>query len=481
MSKEGAISQKQLAKLEKKAKELGYQNLAFFVDDIDVLLRPANLLKQKEMKYFELENLITLLANKDISLGMAPRMISMVTKYSERNEELEAENTELKQSNITMKSKYQTYEAQVQEYQKQLKELSVGAQTDARIREENIKLTEENKYVKMTNESLTDDLKKTKDKLDKKFDEANNLEVENSQLELRIKDMQRELKELEIEYDEMKKRGVGGDETKRKVEVVIDELDELYGDIDDPFKREFVAFLGAELSEIMDNRKITKQKILNQIAIHANEIEKTFQPRMAATPTRAIPTTGLREAIETKPIIAKTPEDKVPEPVIRKVEKEDVKPAEIPDVPEIKDDEGDSYVKPSEFLKGKTAIKDKPVEAETAEAEEKSADEKPKEEEAEIPKPVSYPKKRRGKKAEPVDRTPSPELIKVFDIFIKYLDAINDNNSFNDLCDKIIEQLYEHVGSPGMTQVYKIKSGGVRRKQMLIDLLKKWKKMLPDM
>ncbi|NHJ39463.1 MAG: hypothetical protein FK731_05465, partial [Asgard group archaeon] len=164
MSKEGAdnINPKQLNKLESKAKELGYSNLAFFIDDIDMLLRPANLLRQKEMKYFELENLISLLISKNISLGMAPRMISMVTKYSERNEELEAENTELKQSNITMRSKYQTADAQVKEYQKQLSELSVGAQTDARIREENIKLTEENKYLKMTNESLTGDLKKSK-------------------------------------------------------------------------------------------------------------------------------------------------------------------------------------------------------------------------------------------------------------------------------------------------------------------------------
>ena len=35
--------------------------------------------------------------------------------------------------------------------------------------------------------------------------------------------------------------------------------------------------------------------------------------------------------------------------------------------------------------------------------------------------------------------------------------------------------------SPGMTQVYKIKSGGLKRKQMLIDTLKKWKVKLPDL
>ena len=89
-------------------------------------------------------------------------------------------------------------------------------------------------------------------------------------------------------------------------------------------------------------------------------------------------------------------------------------------------------------------------------------------------------KKKRGK-AEPVDRTPSSDLVKVFDVFIKYLEAITDNSSFNDLCDKLIEELYEHVGSPGMTKVYKIKSGGVKRKQMLIDLIKKWQVQLPEM
>ncbi|MCK5158762.1 MAG: hypothetical protein KAR08_06375, partial [Candidatus Heimdallarchaeota archaeon] len=93
------LSQKQLEKLFSKAKEMGYSNLAFFIDDLDMLLRSANLLKQKDMKYFELENLITLLINKDISLGMAPRMLSMVSKYSERNEELETENASMKQSN----------------------------------------------------------------------------------------------------------------------------------------------------------------------------------------------------------------------------------------------------------------------------------------------------------------------------------------------------------------------------------------------
>jgi myosin heavy subunit len=481
MSKEGEISQKQLTKLQNKAKELGYSNLAFFIDDIDVLLRPTNLLKQKEMKYFELENLITLLTSKNISLGRAPRMISMVTKFEERNDELEKENTELKQSNITMRSKYQTAEAQVKELQKQLSELSIGTQTDARIREENIKLTEENKYLKMTNDSLNDELKKAKSKLDQKLDEANTLEVENSQLELRIKDMQRELKELEIETEELKKRGVGGDETKRKVEKAIDEIDELYGETDDPFKREFIAFLGAELSEIVDDRKITKQKILNQIAIHAHEIEKSFRPQITAskpiptisTPKPSAPTQGLKEAIATKPTIAEKPEEKIPEPVIRKVETEE-KPAE-----EVEQPEGDRYVKPSEFLKGKSVH----TEAEASDQIAAEAGEEKPIAEVEAPKPakVSYPKKKRKGKAAEVDRTPSPELIKVFDIFIKYLDSINDNKTFNDLCDKIIEQLYEHIGSPGMTNVYKIKSGGVKRKGMLVDLLKQWKVKLPDM
>ncbi|NHK31283.1 MAG: hypothetical protein FK730_08020 [Asgard group archaeon] len=489
MSKEGAsnINQKQLRKLESKAKELGYSNLAFFIEDIDVLLRPANLLKQKEMKYFELENLISLLISKNISLGMAPRMISMVTKYSERNEELESENAELKQSNITMRSKYQTGEAQVKEYQKQLSELSVGAQTDARIREENIKLTEENKYLKMTNESLTEDLKKTKGKLDQKLDDANNLEVENSQLELRMKDMQRELKELEIEVDEFKRRGVGGGETKRKVESLIDELDELYGTIDDPFKKEFVAFLGVELGEIMDDRNITKQKILNQIAIHANEIEKAFEPRIAAAqPVSTRPSRRRKETIIEEPVKIEEPEVAIPEPVKKQIAKE-AEPITTSDKPtdELAAEPGDRYVKPSEFLKGKSihsGTETKSAEVETSsEADEPKDEEKPKEVEAPAPKPVSYPKKHRSKKAAPVDRTPSPELVQVFDVFIKYLEAITDNSSFNDLCDKLIEELYEHVGSPGMTQVYKIKSGGVRRKKMLVDLLKQWQVKLPEL
>jgi cell division septation protein DedD len=492
MSKEGAsnINQKQLRKLESKAKELGYSNLAFFIEDIDVLLRPANLLKQKEMKYFELENLISLLISKNISLGMAPRMISMVTKYSERNEELEAENTELKQSNITMRSKYQTAEAQVKEYQKQLSELSVGAQTDARIREENIKLTEENKYLKMTNESLTDDLKKTKGKLDQKLEDANNLEVENSQLELRMKDMQRELKELEIEVDEFKRKGVGGGETKRKVESLIDELDELYGTIDDPFKKEFVAFLGVELGEIMDDRNITKQKILNQIAIHANEIEKAFEPRIvAAQPVTKAPSRRRRKEaiIEEEPVKIEEPKVTIPEPVKKEVVKE-IEPivSEEKATDELAAEPGDQYVKPSEFLKGKSihsGAETKTAEVETSSDTDAPKDEeKPKEVEVSAPKPVSYPKKKkRSKKAAPVDRTPSPELVQVFDVFIKYLEAITDNSSFNDLCDKLIEELYEHVGSPGMTQVYKIKSGGVKRKKMLVDLLKQWQVKLPDM
>ncbi len=489
MSKEGAdnINPKQLNKLESKAKELGYSNLAFFIDDIDMLLRPANLLRQKEMKYFELENLISLLISKNISLGMAPRMISMVTKYSERNEELEAENTELKQSNITMRSKYQTADAQVKEYQKQLSELSVGAQTDARIREENIKLTEENKYLKMTNESLTEDLKKSKEKLDQKLDEANNLEVENSQLELRMKDMQRELKELEIEVDEFRKKGVGGGETKRKIEDLIDELDELYGTIDDPFKKEFVAFLGVELSEIMDDRNITKQKILNQIAIHAHEIEKVFEPRLAATqlttttPIISTPTRIEKEIIPDRP----KPEEIIPEPVKKEVVKEEVEVEKPKD--EIALEPGDRYVKPSEFLKGKSihakseeseVVKEQPMKDDVIADQ---AEEVRKEEEKPVAKPVSYPKKLKSKKGQPVDRTPSPELVQVFDVFIKYLEAITDNSSFNDLCDKLIEELYEHIGSPGMTNVYKIKSGGVKRKKMLIDLLKQWQVKLPDL
>ncbi len=498
---EGAagLNQKQLEKLAKKAKEMGYSNLAFFIDDLDMLLRSAVLLKQKDMKYFELENLITLLINKNISLGMAPRMISMVSKYSERNEELETENTSLKQSNITMQSKYQTAEAQVQELQKQISNLSVGARSDAKIKEENIKLSEENKYLKMTNKNLSDDLKKTTEKYEKKLDEANNLEIENSQLELRMKELQREFKEVELELDEERKKVKGRDETRKKIEDLIEELDELYPTTDDPFKKEFIAFLGVELSEIADNRNITKQKILNQIAIHAHEIEKIFEPRMAAIQ----PTTPIRQPTPIETPVATTPE--IPSPVIREAVKEEseeiipepVKRQPVKEEPVVEltedidiEDTGDRYVKPSEFLKGKSIHSGAAKEEVKVEAKvdddipavpkvEVSDDTK---EEIEIPKPtpISIPKKK-GKKAEPVDRTPSEDLVKVFDVFIKYLEAINDNSSFNDLCDKLIEELYEHVGSPGMTQVYKIKSGGVKRKQMLIDLIKKWKIQLPDL
>ena len=473
------INDKQIGKLNQKAKELGYQNLGFFIDDLDMLLRPANLLKEKDMKYFELENLITLLSNRKISLGMAPRMISMVSKYSERNEELENENASLKQENITMKSKYQTAEAQITEYQKQLKDLSVTPQADAKVREENIKLTEENKYLKMTNESLTEDLSKTKSKLDEKLEEANDLEVENSQLELRIKDLQRELKDLEEEYEEQKKKGVSTDKTLLKIENLIEELDELYGTVDDPFKKEFLAFIGVELSEIVDDRHITKQKILNQIAIHAHEIEKIFEPRLAAIarqqPVIATPVRTPEPVIKEKQTASIEVEEKVPEPVKREPVKEEKIVVEDVEAEVAVEDIGDRYVKPSEFLKGKGVHKE-----EEEEKEEKTKEEKELVEEVSAPKPA-YQKRTKKKAAEPVDRTPSPELVKVFDVFIKYLDAINDNNSFNDLCDKFIEQMYEHVGSPGMTQVYKIKSGGVKRKKMLIDLLNQWKKQLPDM
>ncbi|MCK5183007.1 MAG: hypothetical protein KAQ95_01790, partial [Candidatus Heimdallarchaeota archaeon] len=153
--------------------------------------------------------------------------------------------------------------------------------------------------------------------------------------------------------------------------------------------------------------------------------------------------------------------------------------------------DGDKYVKPSEFLKGKS-IHSGEVKEETPKVEEKEevvaatalVEKAEEEEEISIPKPkpvtISKKKKKRGK-AEPRDRTPSSDLVKVFDVFIKYLEAITDNSSFNDLCDKLIEELYEHVGSPGMTKVYKIKSGGVKRKQMLIDLIKKWQVQLPEM
>jgi len=495
---EGAsnLSQKQLEKLFSKAKEMGYSNLAFFIDDLDMLLRSANLLKQKDMKYFELENLITLLINKDISLGMAPRMLSMVSKYSERNEELETENASMKQSNVTMQSKYQTAETQVKELQKQIKELSAGARSDAKIKEESIKLSEENKYLKITNKSISDDLKKTKDKLDKKLEVANNLEVENSQLELKMKDLQRELKEVDLELTDEKKKVKGRDETRKKIEDLIEELDELYPITVDPFKREFIAFMGVELSEIADNRNITKQKILNQIAIHAREIEKIFEPRMAAMqptvrapirqPTR-VETPIEPTQIKVEPFVDEEKEV-IPEPVKRQPVKEEEPVAELVEDVDL-NDEGDRYVKPSEFLKGKS-IHSGEAKKEAPKVEEKekvvAAVTAPVEKEEEIsipkPKPVSIPKKkkRRGK-AEPRDRTPSSDLVKVFDVFIKYLEAITDNSSFNDLCDKLIEELYEHVGSPGMTKVYKIKSGGVKRKQMLIDLIKKWQVKLPEM
>ncbi|MHA1739040.1 MAG: hypothetical protein ACTSXA_04675 [Candidatus Heimdallarchaeota archaeon] len=488
------INPKYLEKLDKKAKELGYTNLAFFIDDIDMLMRPSELLKQKDMKYFELENLITLLTNKKISLGMAPRMISMVSKYSERNEELEAENADLKTENITYKSKSETAEAQVKGLNNQLQNLSAAPKQDAKVREENIKLTEESKYLKLTNESLTEDLKKTKKQLDKKLEEANDLEVENSQLELRIKDIQREIKEIEKELEEEQKKEKGGDKTLKKVDELIEELDELYGTVDDPFKKEFLAFLGVELSEIVDGRHITKQKILNQIAIHANEIEKVFEPKIAAmrasTAATPAPTPAKSTPVkETKP--EKEEDDGIPAPVIRKSiqEANDTKiqiAEKAPDtIDEIQDNE-DRYVKPSEFLKGKTVHK-KEEEAPKEKVEEAVKEEKAVPKDDEIPdipevKKVPYKKKVRKKKgAAPVDRTPSDDLIKVFDVFIKYLEAISDSKSFNDLCDKIIEQLYEHVGSPGMTLVYKIKSGGLKRKSMLVDLLKKWKKKLPDM
>ncbi|NPE08409.1 MAG: hypothetical protein GNW80_09035 [Asgard group archaeon] len=498
MSEEASnLSQKQLEKLISKAKEMGYSNLAFFIDDLDMLLRSANLLKQKDMKYFELENLITLLINKDISLGMAPRMISMVSKYSERNEELETENASMKQSNITMQSKYQTAETQVKELQKQIKELSAGARSDAKIKEESIKLSEENKYLKITNKSLSDDLKKTKEKLDKKLEEANNLEVENSQLELKMKDLQRELKEVDLELTDEKKKVKGRDETRKKIEDLIEELDELYPTTDDPFKREFIAFMGVELSEIADNRNITRQKILNQIAIHAREIEKIFEPRMATMqPTVRTPMrqpTQVETPVETTPVkvepFVEEVKEVIPEPVKRQPIKEEPVAELVEDIDD--NDVGNRYVKPSEFLKGKSIHSgEAKEEAPKIEVKEEvvattAPVEKTEEKEEEIaiptPKPVSIPKKKKKGKAEPIDRTPSSDLVKVFDVFIKYLEAITDNSSFNDLCDKLIEELYEHVGSPGMTKVYKIKSGGVKRKQMLIDLIKKWQVKLPEM
>ncbi|MFW9924415.1 MAG: hypothetical protein ACFFDW_14120 [Candidatus Thorarchaeota archaeon] len=474
-----SLNPKIIEKLTKKAKELGYEKIEFFIDDLDMLLRPSNLLKDKDMKYFELENLISLLNSKNISLGMAPRMISMVSKYSERNDELEDENSSLKQENISLKSKFETADIQLKELQNQLKNLSAAPQQDVKIREENIKLTEENKYLKMTNESLDSDLKNTKGKLDTKIEEANDLEVENSQLEMRIKDLQRNIKDLEDEIEEAKQTGAKTDDTLKKIEEIIEELDEVYGTVDDPFKKEFLAFLGVELTEIVDDRHITKQKILNQIAIHAHEIEKVFEPQIQALARQPTVISTQTAIPERTPIIqqtktAKVEEEVIPEPVKRSPVKMEEEVKEEPES-KIEEDIGDRYVKPSEFLKGKRVI--------TKEDEEEKSEEKvEEEEEEEKQKQVSYPKKKTGKVSTATsDRTPSPELTKVFDVFIKYLEAINDNNSFNDLCDKMIDELYGHIGSPGMTQVYKVKSGGVKRKQMLIDILKQWKIKLPDM
>ncbi|MHA1212317.1 MAG: hypothetical protein ACTSSH_07635, partial [Candidatus Heimdallarchaeota archaeon] len=321
-------------------------------------------------------------------------------------------------------------------------------------------------------------------KLEIKLEEANDLEVENSQLELRMKDAQRELKETDLELEALKRQGSGADETLETIEKLIEELDEAYATIDDPFKKEFVAFLGVELSEIVDNRHITKQKILNQIVIHAREIEKIFEPRFAAMkqPTYVTPVSAPTPVVK-QPKVQVEEKEKIPEPVIKKApveeEKEESAKAEVDEPVEYA---ADSYVKPSEFLKGKSVHKtaDKPKETKDEKPDEAKETEEDKAPKAKS-KPVSYPKKSKKKKKGPVDRTPSSELIQVFDIFIKYLEAITDNSSFNDLCDKIIEELYEHVGSPGMTQVYKIKSGGVKRKNLLIDLLKKWKKELPEM
>ncbi len=479
MSEESSsINQKQLAKLEKKAKQFGYENLSFFIEDIDVLLRPSNLLKEKDMKYFELENLISLLDSKKISLGMAPRMISMVSKYSERNEVLEEETASLKQENITLKSKHQTADAQAKELQSQLQNLSAAPQADAKIRETNIKLTEESKYLKMTNESLTTDLKKIKDKYEEKLEESNDLEVENSQLEMRMKDLQRELKEVALEFEEEKKKvkDSGSNKTLETIEKIIEELDEIYGTVDDPFKKEFLAFLGVELGEIIDNRHITKQKILNQIAIHAHEIEKIFEPKIASLTRQYASAAPVQQTTKAK-VKDKKPSEAIPEPAKRKPV--ETAPEEItPTTEEEIDDPSDSYVKPSDFLKGKKASKAKPKDEEDADGEKEQPE---LDEGVKVPKVAYTKRKSKGKKPAKIDRTPSPELVKVIDVFIKYIEAINDTSSFNDICDKFIEQMYEHVGSPGMTKVYKIKSGGVKRKQMLIDLLAAWKKQLPEM
>jgi myosin heavy subunit len=459
MSEEGAnaatINESHIKKLQEKAEKMGYKNLLFFIDDLDMLLRPSGLLKSKNMKYFELENLITLLTNKEISLGQAPRMISMVSKYAERNEKLEKENSDLKQTNITIRSKYQTSLAQIKELKKQLENASTGVEMDSKIREENIRLSEENKYLKMTNESLEEELETSKKKLSEKTEKANVLEVENSQLELRIRDLQRELKELELELEEEKRREKGEDATISTIEEVIEELDELYDSVDDPFKKEFLAFIGLELNEILDKRKITKQKILNQLAIHAREIEKTFEPQIASLQQQvsAVP--------QTPPTPTKTETvEKKKEPPKEK-EKKETKEKE-----DEEEEKEDRYVRPSEVLKEKGVKILKPSKTKEGEEKEEEEEAKPK-----------WKKKKEAKK----DRKPSPELVEVFDIFIKYLGAIKDTKSFNELCDRIIDELYEHIGSIGMTKVYKIKSGGVKRKKMLVDLLEKWKERLPDM
>ncbi len=353
------------------------------------------------------------------------------------------------------------------ELQSQLKNLSAAPQADAKIRETNIKLTEESKYLKMTNESLSTDFKKVKEKYDEKLEEANDLEVENSQLEMRLKDLQRELKEVALEYEDEKRKGSGSDKTLKNIENIIGELDEIYGTVDDPFKKEFIAFLGVELSEIVDDRHITKQKILNQIAIHAHEIEKIFQPQIASMTRQFVSSAPAQQATQSR-----VTEQKASETTQEVVKR---KPAKA-STENIEEDPDERSVKPSDYLKGKSVQKDKPKD-DASEKEQPDLDEGVK-----VPK-VSYTKKRasRSKKTVKIDRKPSPELVKVIDVFIKYIEAINDTSSFNDICDKFIEQMYEHVGSPGMTRVYKIKSGGVKRKQMLIDLLYVWKKELTEM
>ncbi|MBD3192340.1 MAG: hypothetical protein GF308_17005 [Candidatus Heimdallarchaeota archaeon] len=472
--KSNGLTPTQVERLNQKAEELGYEKLAFFIDDLDMLLRPINLLKSKDMKYFELENLIALLDSKKISLGRAPRMISMVAQFSERNEKLEKENEELKQSNITIRSKYQTTLTQLEELRKQVKDLSAGPKTDAKIKEENIRLSEENKYLKLTNESLDEELAQAKEKLEEKLEEANALEIENSQMELRIRDLERELKETDLELRETQKmleelekeKKEGVNETIKLIEEFMDEIDALYESTEDIFKKEFLAFFGLELSEILDGRSTSKQKLLNQLSIHAREIEKVFETQIAAiqqVPSHKQPTTPepQRETVPMK----KPPEELIPEPVKRKPVKTEEEEEDEDKEEEEEEEKEDSYVKPSEFLKKKG------VEVETAPKEE------PEEEKKEPKKKVTRAKK---KKAPASDRKPSKELVEVFDIFIKYLDAEIDRKTFESICDKIIEDLYEHIGSAGMTKVYKIKSGGLKRKKMLIDLLKKWKVQLPE-